>query len=264
MIIENYRGYDLPKKEIDISDPYQENVLYDIVTAVRALVAPTYRNIEDHLNRKYSTEMVVNFLRWAEKNGYIHGHGGFYSKCGGGAKIWDFIKLPKYPYRWLEKAEQVARAIPDNWRRVLFKQYGYNLLVHNNRVVAISKNDDTINTLYRDAFDRYVRYVLQDDVIPEISLDGARYAIHTSDGDYKQPQPRGMNKNGVLIWDGLPFTFATCRRCAHNKGVLYQFIGGGWRPHILNTILCECRPHPFNRTWRWYVANWCKEYEQVV
>lgn len=260
MIEERYTGYDVQKDEIDITDPYQENILYDVVTAVRALISPKYRDVERYLNYRYSTETVVNFLRWAEKNGYINGHGGHYNKNGGGAKIWDFLKLPKYPYRWLAKSEDMARAIPDNWRRDLFKFYGYNLLLYKNRVIAISKKDATIERLYRAHFDRYINYLLRDDDTPELLPDRV-YSIHTSDHDLKQPMPRRVKRDGTLIWDGDDNQpFPSCLHCTHNKGILYQFIGGSWL-HILNTVLCDCRPHPIDRVWNWYFANWCKWYD---
>lgn len=267
MIVENYAGYNVPKNEIDITDPYQENVLYDVVTAVRALDNPTYADVERYLNYIYSTDMVVNFLRWGEKHGYLFGHSGFYSKYGGGAKRWDYVKLPEYPYRWLEKVEFFKRVESDNWRWMLFKFYGYNLLVRTaygkTWVMAISKDYQTIERLYMDAVDRYAKMVIRDSDEPDINIQDAGYMIYTADYDIKQPMPTGLDRGCNLIWDGGPVTFPTCRRCSHNKGVLYQFVNGIY-PHILNTILCECRPHTADRVWEWYRANFCKEYDQVV
>ena len=98
---------------------YFQNVLYDIVTAVRGspVYGPNYKDIEKAT--PYPTETVVKFLRFAEKIRFITGKGGFYNHPGqGGAKSWymadpasydrmDFYapmnagKIPAYPYDWL-------------------------------------------------------------------------------------------------------------------------------------------------------------------
>lgn len=98
---------------------YYDNVLYDVVMAVRGCRewGPKYTKICDMVN--YPTDTVVNFLRHAETLRYIAGKFGYYNKNGGGAKCWfmadpaDYVdkpdlygvlnagKVPPYPYDWL-------------------------------------------------------------------------------------------------------------------------------------------------------------------
>ncbi|MBQ7701759.1 MAG: hypothetical protein IJT54_05080 [Candidatus Methanomethylophilaceae archaeon] len=52
---------------------------------------PTYYDIEKRTG--LDTKTVVDYLRFAEKEGWIQGKG-FYNRSGGGAKRWKFIKDP--------------------------------------------------------------------------------------------------------------------------------------------------------------------------
>lgn len=89
----------LHKTDINPTVPLIEWIIYDIITDVWDNPETDYKGVCARTCLR--TETVVNVLRWAEKNGYIEGHGGFYSKRGGGAKLWRALKLPAYPYRFL-------------------------------------------------------------------------------------------------------------------------------------------------------------------
>lgn len=85
-----------------------DNVLYDVVMAVRSMDGPNYKDVRKSLNGKYYDDTIVSFLHYAEKHGYIIGKNGYYSKYGGGAKQWYICApetapgLPSYPYEWLD------------------------------------------------------------------------------------------------------------------------------------------------------------------
>ena len=59
---------------------------------------PNYNNVHSQLVKmgvKIDIKTTLNYLREAERRGYIEGRGGFYNPSGGGSRRWHFIALPE-------------------------------------------------------------------------------------------------------------------------------------------------------------------------
>lgn len=262
MTIEKYSYPPVLLGDIDPADPYQANIIYDVITAVRALDAPNYKDVSKYINGRYNTSTIVKVLRWSEKQGYITGWGGVYIKNGGGAKMWRALRLPTYPYTWLD-GQTKTRSYNDIIRA--WSRLGYYLVIGNGRVMAISKDEKIAIKYYKECVEYDLRYLLDDDS-PELYTRDT-YAVYKN--GYKVHPPLLTVQRGRVIYGPHDFTtfkghqcqkVPDCRHCKHNHGVLYQLINS-YHPRILNNILCDCRPHPLDRVWHWWHACDCRNYE---
>lgn len=100
----------IQKKDIIPTVPLIEWIIYEIVADVWDHPETDYIGVR--ARTCICTETVVNVLRWAEKRGYIEGHGGVYLKNGGGAKRWRALKMPHYPYRFLSDTKIYYTVVP--------------------------------------------------------------------------------------------------------------------------------------------------------
>lgn len=75
----------------------------------------TYADVGSELIKNgvmVNISIVVEYLRYAEKLGYIHGHSAFYQKHGGGCTQWRFNRWPPYPYHELIQYQYDVDNVP--------------------------------------------------------------------------------------------------------------------------------------------------------
>lgn len=201
----------------DIWTAYYQNVLYDVVMAVRGCRkwGPTYKDIGNML--PYRTDTIVNFLRHAEKLRYITGKFGFYNHHGqGGAKCWfmsdpaDYAekadlygnlyagKVPPYPYDWLNLVAEQG----DNLTEYL---KAHAIIVYNRHtmdVLYIARGLVDLEIAYKVEYARALPYMTRQESIEYINDKMPSPVMMAYYGRRACPIPIGMDcLTGAFKWE---------------------------------------------------------------